>query len=295
VSVDKSASNILIVDDNPVNIDFMLELLHEYDVSVALDGENALEYIEKEKPDLILLDVSMPGMDGYEVCSILKGDLKTKDIPILFLSANTDADSIVKGFDAGGVDYIVKPYRPKEVLARVETHLKLNNAMIELEKLAREDPLTGIANRRRFFEDAQTLFSDAKSKLFPLYLFVVDIDRFKEINDTFGHDIGDEVIKSFAQVVNENLGDDDCFARLGGDEFTIVLTHTTYEEAFKKAEIIRQSVEKMQFDSDVEVHVTISMGMAAAEEYDEKIDSVIKRADENLYKAKSSTRNQVRG
>ncbi|RLA73249.1 MAG: diguanylate cyclase response regulator [Epsilonproteobacteria bacterium] len=273
----------------------MLELLHEYDVSVALDGENALEYIEKEKPDLILLDVSMPGMDGYEVCSILKGDLKTKDIPILFLSANTDADSIVKGFDAGGVDYIVKPYRPKEVLARVETHLKLNNAMIELEKLAREDPLTGIANRRRFFEDAQTLFSDAKSKLFPLYLFVVDIDRFKEINDTFGHDIGDEVIKSFAQVVNENLGDDDCFARLGGDEFTIVLTHTTYEEAFKKAEIIRQSVEKMQFDSDVEVHVTISMGMAAAEEYDEKIDSVIKRADENLYKAKSSTRNQVRG
>jgi len=137
-------NNILIIDDNPGNIDFLLGLLTEYDISAAVDGERALDQISQEIPDLILLDVSMPGMDGYEVCSIIKSNPETKDIPVLFLSANTDAESIVKGFDVGGVDYITKPYRPREVLARVETHLKLKQLRDELEKMAYEDPMTGI-------------------------------------------------------------------------------------------------------------------------------------------------------
>ena len=130
----KVIPNILVIDDNPNNIDFLLGLLTEYDVSAAVDGQRALDFLLQEIPDLILLDVSMPGMDGYEVCSIIKSDPKTKDIPVLFLSGNTDAESVVKGFDVGGVDYITKPYRPREVLARVETHLKLKQLRDKLEK-----------------------------------------------------------------------------------------------------------------------------------------------------------------
>jgi len=143
--------SILIVDDSPGTIDFLIGLLREYDISAAVDGKGALEQIAQEIPDIILLDVNMPGMDGYEVCSIIKSNPKTKDIPVLFLSANTDADSVVKGFDAGGVDYIAKPYHPQEILARIGTHIKLKQLRDKLEKMAYEDSMTGISNRRRFF------------------------------------------------------------------------------------------------------------------------------------------------
>jgi len=227
----KVIPNILIIDDNPGNIDFLLGLLTEYDISAAVDGERALDQISQEIPDLILLDVSMPGMDGYEVCSIIKSNPETKDIPVLFLSANTDAESIVKGFDVGGVDYITKPYHPREVLARVETHLKLKQLRDELEKMAYEDPMTGIANRRRFFEKANFLFTKVKSECLPMYLFALDIDKFKEINDTFGHNIGDEVLKVFVDVVKKELGKDDCFSRFGGDEFLIMTIQMSQEKA----------------------------------------------------------------
>ena len=286
----KSVPNILIIDDNPSNIDFLLGLLTEYDISTAVDGERALDQIAQEIPDLILLDVSMPGMDGYEVCSIIKSDPKTKNIPILFLSANTDAESIVKGFDVGGVDYITKPYRPREVLARVETHLKLKLLRDELEKMAYEDPMTGIANRRRFFEKANTLFIEARSGSYPLYLFVIDIDRFKEINDTFGHDVGDEVIKVFVDIVKKELGEESCFSRFGGDEFVIMMTRMSEEKALSVARKIHDNISKPQLLLGSEVKFTVSMGIAELKHFDDNIDALIKRADVSLYKEKRSKR-----
>ncbi len=292
--VNQELPKILIVDDIASNIDYLVGLLSDYDVSAALDGESALESLEEEKPDLILLDIAMPGLDGYETCTIIKSNPETKDIPILFLSAKTDTESIVKAFDTGGVDYITKPYSPREVLARVQTQLKLKYAMQSLEKMAREDSMTGISNRRRFFEEAKVMFSKVKENYFSLFLFIVDIDRFKDINDTHGHDIGDEVIKKFADIFNSHLKYGDCFARLGGDEFTIMMSHLTKEEALIRADEIRKAVDQTHNLSGVEVNFTISMGMAQVEHNDEDIDSVIKRADMNLYKAKRSTRNQIR-
>ncbi len=290
----KFIPNILIIDDNPSNIDFLLGLLTEYDISAAVDGERALDQIAQEVPDLILLDVSMPGMDGYEVCSIIKSDPKTKDIPVLFLSANTDAESIVKGFDVGGVDYITKPYRPREVLARVETHLKLKRVMDDLERMANEDPLTGIANRRRFFEKANRLFTKVRSESLPLYLFAVDIDKFKEINDTFGHDVGDEVIKLFVEIVKGELGKDDCFSRFGGDEFVIMMMRMNQEKALDVVKRIQNKISEKHFILDYLVDFSVSIGIAKVEYFDENIDALIKRADKSLYKEKRSKRDSSR-
>ena len=289
-----SVPNILIIDDNPSNIDFLLGLLTEYDISAAVDGERALDQIAQEVPDLILLDVSMPGMDGYEVCSIIKSNPKTKDIPILFLSANTDAESVVKGFDVGGVDYITKPYRPREVLARVETHLKLKQLRDELEKLAYEDPLTGIANRRRFFEKANPLFAKARSECLTLYLFAVDIDKFKEINDTFGHNVGDEVIKTFVDIVKNELGKDDCFSRFGGDEFVIMMMGISQEEALTVVRKIQDNIFKTHVLLGVSVKFSVCIGMVEVENFDENIDALIKRSDIQLYKEKRSKRDHSR-
>ncbi len=290
----KYIPHILVVDDNPSNIDFLLGLLTEYDISAAVDGEIALEQIAEEIPDLILLDVNMPGMDGYEVCSIIKSDPKTKDIPILFLSANTDAESVVKGFDVGGVDYITKPYRPREVLARVKTHLKLKQLRDELEKLANEDPLTGISNRRSFFKKANTLFSKVKSDCLPLYLFAVDIDKFKEINDTFGHDVGDAVIRVFVDIVKKELGEDDCFARFGGDEFVVMMIRMSKERALTVVKRIQDNIAETHLLLGSAVKFTVSIGMAEVEHFDEDIDTMIKRADMNLYKEKRSKRDHAR-
>ena len=290
----KSIPNILIIDDNPSNIDFLLGLLTEYDISAAVDGERALDQIAQEIPDLILLDVSMPGMDGYEVCSIIKSNPKTKDIPILFLSANTDAESVVKGFDVGGVDYITKPYRPREVLARVETHLKLKQLRDELETLANEDPLTGISNRRRFFEKANILFSKSKSDHLSFYLFAVDIDKFKEVNDTFGHDVGDEVIRVFVDIVKKEIGIDTCFARFGGDEFVITMMNMSKEKALNIVQKIQDNISKAHLLLGSTVYFTVSIGMAEVEEFDEGIDSVINRADINLYKEKRTKQKRTK-
>ncbi|MEA2048082.1 MAG: diguanylate cyclase [Campylobacterota bacterium] len=286
--------SILIIDDHPSNIDILLGLLAKYDISVAVDGERALDQIEQEIPDLILLDVSMPGMSGYEVCSIIKLNPKTRDIPVLFLSAHTDSESVVKGFDVGGVDYIAKPYRPKEVLARVETHLKLKSVMDELEKLANEDPLTGIANRRHFFENAKAMFASAKSESLPLYVFVIDFDKFKVINDTFGHDVGDEVMRAFVKVVKSELGEDDCFARFGGDEFVIMMAHTNKQKALGVVKKIQDNISKRHLLLGVAVEFSVSIGMAEVDDYDEDIDTIIKRADLSLYKVKRSKRNVSR-
>jgi len=164
----------------------------------------------------------------------------------------------------------------------------------ELEKLAYEDPMTGIANRRRFFEKANNLFTKVKSECLPLYLFAVDIDKFKEINDTFGHDVGDEVIRLFVKIVKKELGKGNCFARFGGDEFVIILMHMSREEALNIVKKIQKNIAETHFLLGSIVHFTVSMGMAEVEHFDEDIDAVIKKADIHLYEQKRSKRRSVR-
>ena len=147
MELNKRASKILIVDDNPVNIDFLVELLKEYDARTVIDGRSALAAVKEEKPDVILLDILMPGMDGFEVCKKLKESPKTEDIPVIFLSASHETESIVKAFEVGGVDYISKPYKTQEVLIRIQTHLKLKSALDMLENRSLYDELTGVNSR----------------------------------------------------------------------------------------------------------------------------------------------------
>jgi len=285
---------ILIVDDNPGSIDFLMETLNAYDVSVVIDGRSALEMIEEEKPDLILLDINMPGIDGFKTCSLIKSNQSTMDIPVVFLTGKTDTESVIRAFDVGGVDYITKPYRPKEVLVRIQTQIKLKKAMEELEKIAREDPMTGIANRRRFFEVANPLFDDAKKQGVSFYLFVFDLDNFKAINDTYGHDVGDEVIKAFVAAVQAHLDKNDCFARVGGDEFILVLYGMKKEEAIAKIDRIRKTVSKTRV-SKMQISFAVSIGAAKLKPDDISIDAVFKRADNGLYKAKRISRESTRG
>ncbi len=286
---------ILIVDDTKTNISILMELLGDkYDVVAALDGETALEIIQEEKIDLILLDIMMPEMDGYEVCSILKNDetYEAKDIPIIFITAITDENNIEKAYDVGGSDYVTKPFKPKELIARVRRELKLQSIIDHLEFISSHDIMTGIYNRRKFFELAENIFDKKDDNL---YAIMIDIDKFKNINDTYGHPTGDKVIKLVASTISENLDKNVLFARLGGEEFAVVSYYDSYESAVKIAELLRIEVEKQEVLSDDNniIKFTISSGIAKISQDTQTIDELLKEADTALYDAKGSGRNKV--
>ncbi len=286
MQIEDRGAKVLVVDDNPANIDILLELLDGYDVRAVLDGKSALEAVNEELPDLILLDIAMPGMDGFEVCRRLKSSPRTKEIPVIFLSANNDDASVLNGFEVGGVDYITKPYRAKEVLARVKTHIQLFLALRKLEKIATTDALTGISNRRKFFMRAPRLIEQAKAKNVSLFLAVIDIDKFKSINDRYGHAVGDEVLKAVANVAKEMLPSNTCFARLGGDEFTMMLGGDE-SKVLKVYDRLRIMMEKTSIPGS-DVKATLSIGVSKLSSKDENVNALIRRADEALYVVKEN-------
>ena len=281
---------ILIVDDTKENISILLSLLDKYDLLVALNGKKALKLVGKNEIDLILLDIMMPEMDGYEVCRILKSNPDTKDIPILFITAKTDEDSIEKAYDAGGVDYVTKPFKPKELTSRIKTHLKMHRMLKSLEFFATRDFMTGIYNRRKFFELGSELF-DKSDKLFAV---MMDIDKFKLINDNYGHPFGDSVIKSVTKTISQNIWDGSIFGRLGGEEFAILCEADSMEEVRQRIESIRKLIEHSEekYKNEV-VKFTISNGIAQKRLNNDTIDKLLKRADDALYEAKGTGRNRV--
>lgn len=272
------SAKILIVDDDPVNMDFMVELLKDYDVRTTLDGPSALEAVNEEKPDLILLDITMPKMDGFEVCRRLKESSATRHIPVLFLSASRDDASIVKAFEVGGQDYIAKPYRVQEVLARIQTQLKLKLATEKLQHLALYDELTGVANRRKFLLDAQKWIADAQKSKAPFFLFALNIDQFAEINDTYGFAIGDEVIKSIVVIIKKCLTAGFSAARFGGSEFFLVFTSISETEAKKQVATVKEMAEKAKFKSFPDLALKIKVGYAQYLPEEKNIAETIGRA-----------------
>ncbi len=279
-------AHILVVDDNPGDIDILLELLQGYDVRTATDGASALESVAMEKPDLILLDINMPDMDGFEVCRQLKANEDTQDIPILFLSSRNDVDNIVKGFKLGGADYVTKPYLPQEMIARIQTHLQLSETISALNRLVYVDHLSGIANRRSFFTKAPKLFEDATKRHIPLHLFMIDMDNFKQINDTYGHSIGDKVIQGLTECVQKSVSKVDMFARLGGDEFVLILTGISAHQAHQQLKQLMLNVQEASLSTISSAKVTISIGMVSKKEQDNNIEDLLIRADARLYKSK---------
>ncbi|MEW6445227.1 MAG: GGDEF domain-containing response regulator [Pseudomonadota bacterium] len=282
---------VLVVDDTVENLDILVELLGDYDVRDVLDARSALRVLEQDAVDLILLDIVMPEINGFELCRMLQADERYRDIPVIFITANTDEDSIEKAYDIGGKDYVTKPFKPKELLARVRMQLEFRAMIEQLEFFAFHDTMTGVLNRRKFFEVGARVFQDSGHTLFAM---MVDIDKFKSINDTHGHAVGDQVIRRMAVVFTELKQPGSIFARLGGEEFVYLITAVDAEEALAHAEIIRRHVEALRMEVDGQlVTFTISCGLAQKTRDVASIDGLIKSADFALYQAKREGRNRT--
>ncbi len=292
---------ILIVDDVPANIKMLREVLKDrYDIIFATSGQDALDLMDPGAlPDLILLDIMMPDMDGYEVCRILKSDDLTAKIPIIFITSKDDEEDEIKGFELGAVDYVTKPFSIPVVKARVQTHVELKQQREILENLSSIDGLTGVPNRRNFdeFLDRNWHFCMRASKT--ISLIMIDIDHFKTFNDHYGHLEGDECLKQVAAVLKTCINrDTDMLARYGGEEFGCILPVTDMEGAMSIAGLLRKSVEALAIPhtrSDTADYITISLGVASMVPMkDAPALTIIKSADSALYAAKMSTRNCVK-
>jgi len=287
---------ILAVDDTAMNLDILEELLEQYDVITAISGEDALKIVNEEEIDLILLDIMMPNMDGYEVCKQLKENQTTKDIPIIFITAKTDEDSIEKAYDLGGTDYVTKPFRAKELLSRVKKELKYQDMVKELKLLASTDAMTKLYNRRYFEKVALYIFNLAKRDTKDLSLIMIDIDDFKNVNDTYGHKVGDDVIIELANILLETQRKSDIICRYGGEEFVILLSNTSIDGANTVAQKLREDVEQsiVLLEDNRELKYTISLGVSQVNiQKETSIELVLKRADDALYEAKKSGKNKV--
>ena len=328
MSPEKRSKSILVVDDTPGNVRLLAEILTErgYKVRPALNGVRALETIGKELPDLVLLDIMMPGMDGYEVCRRMKAKESTRDIPVIFLSALDGTFDKVTAFDVGGVDYITKPFHAEEVLARVRTHLMirdmqarlreqnrqlrleieerkkteaaLEKAHHELEKLASQDGLTQLANRRLPDQHLEKEWLRSLREQEPLSIIMCDIDYFKSYNDAYGHQAGDDCLKKIAQRLSCAVKRPaDLVARYGGEEFVVVLPNTDLPGAEGMAHLISREIGLLKIPhshSKVSREVTLSLGVACVvPDRGNSPESLVAAADKALYLAKETGRARI--
>jgi len=287
---------ILVVDDTIANLDILVGLLSDYDVIDTTSGKEALSIVEEEKIDLILLDIMMPEMDGYEVCKKLKSNINTKDIPVVFITAKTDEESIERAYSIGGSDYVTKPFLPRELLARVKRELQLKSYQEELKLLASIDPMTKLYNRRYFNEIAANILNGERRNACELSLMILDIDTFKNINDTYGHTIGDEVIIFISDILRKNQRKSDVICRYGGEEFVVLLPETSLEDAVLVAEKMRNCIAEsmVSVGGEESFKVTVSIGVSNIDILNEpNIEAALSIADQALYEAKNSGKNRV--
>jgi diguanylate cyclase (GGDEF)-like protein len=289
---------ILIVDDEKMNIIALAYFLKpQYEVIVAVDGASALEAAEKHIPDLILLDIIMPDMNGFDVLVKLKNSAATMNIPVIFLTGLSDAGDEEKGLSLGAVDYITKPFNQSVVYARIKTHLKMVDYIRTIEKLCMLDTLTGLSNRRGFDTRMDVEWGRAYRERRTLGLIMLDIDNFKIYNDTYGHPQGDILLQTLADVINKTLNRPaDFAARWGGEEFMILLPDTAIEGTVNIAEQIRMNIKDtiVPCADGTKTSTTVSLGAVSIipDEGDSSAD-FIAGVDKLLYAAKENGRNQT--
>lgn len=292
---------VLIVDDQPINIQALYRIFApDHRVLMATSGARALAVCKDDPPDLVLLDVVMPEMDGHEVCARLKADVATRDIPVIFVTAHTDAEDETRGLALGAVDFISKPFNPAVVQARVKTHLALKAHSDLLRQMAFVDGLTGVANRRCFDERLGTEWRRAARYARPLALLMLDVDHFKRFNDRYGHQVGDDCLRHVASAIRGGLlRPGDLVSRYGGEEFACILPETDLDGALTVAMGIEQRVRGLQIehaDSDASNVMTLSVGVAVSiPEPDGDPLKLLALADVQLYRAKDSGRGRSCG
>ena len=303
-------ANVLLVEDDPIQAEATKEILEKagYNVECTTDGISAIRQVKANKPDIILLDVILPGLDGYEVCRWLKLEEQTKGIPVIMLTVKTELSDKISGLHIGADDYLPKPYNELELNARIyaslrtkalQDELKSKNTQLEellakVEYMAITDVLTGLFNRRRLHLDLAKEFERSKRYELPLSLMLMDLDHFKNINDTYGHLAGDMVLQDVAKIIQKNIRETDTAARYGGEEFIVLLPNTKKEDAVHLAERMRLSIENHTFPDMQNAAITISIGIAGVPDKDITTeDKIVQCADIALYKSKQNGRNRT--
>ncbi|MFO1380945.1 MAG: diguanylate cyclase [Chitinivorax sp.] len=290
---------ILIVDDTVTNIRVLSHILHKQgEIFFATSGQAAIAMARDKLPDLILLDVEMPGMDGYETCRILKADPLLALSPVIFVTGHSGTENELRALAAGGVDFISKPLNPPVVSARVKTHLTLKRQTDLLREQANLDGLTGIANRRIFDVKLDEECRRHRRYGVPLALAMIDVDRFKQYNDLYGHQEGDACLRQVAQTIHDCARrPGEIAARYGGEEFAVILPATALGAAYKFGAMLCQKIRNLALPHRGAPEggiVTISVGVASLQPQDDEAgQNLVAAADMALYLAKSSGRNRV--
>jgi diguanylate cyclase (GGDEF)-like protein len=291
-------NTILIIEDSPSFAAYLKDNLQDsYRVVIATKCREGIDMARDIIPDLVLLDIVMPDIDGYTACAELKTMERTKDIPVIFVSSLADVVDQRKGLDIGAIDYIVKPVDAEILRAKVRNHIEMRHQFNILENMSLVDPLTGVGNRRLFEERLETELRRSKRAGQSLALFMIDIDFFKQYNDTLGHPEGDKCLFTVATTIKNTMKRaGDIVSRYGGEEFVIIAPDVTPESGKRIAEKIRKKIESLGINhpsSAVSQFVTVSVGVAVSNPNSPADrNTIVKKADDALYQAKNSGRNR---
>ena len=290
---------LLIVDDQKINIRIMHEMFRkDYEIFMTMDSETAVEKARELRPDLILLDIEMPKLNGYQVCELLKKESQTSHIPVIFVTAHFDEKSEVQGFEVGAADFIHRPFNQIITQARIRNHVAAKLQADKLRKIALIDGLTGVSNRRKFDQDLLAAWGHCARENMYLSLLMIDVDYFKRFNDSYGHQAGDSCLQSIAGAIQSELRRSyDVVARYGGEEFACILPATDYLGSKNIADKIQAMIAEFEIEhqeSDVSDYVTVSIGAATEiPKATGDTELIVDRADKLLYKAKANGRAQI--
>jgi two-component system cell cycle response regulator len=299
-----SGFKVLVADDSPVYRKLVEHALAEDScpVSFANSGHQAIEMFEREHPDLVITDWVMPDLTGIELCQRIRTGAQSSYTYIIILTSNAEKENVVKGLSAGADDYLTKPFHRDELLARVhvgrrliDLHRQIEAKNRLLEELALTDPLTGLPNRRAIEDWSARQLSGAARHGFTMWVVLIDLDHFKSVNDTYGHDAGDTALKKFGEVLRNNTRLSDISGRIGGEEFLLVLTHADEKNVVVVVDRIRKQLAAEQFEWNGSViNVTASFGAAGfSGKKAPEFSHLVKQADAALYRAKDLGRNRI--
>ncbi|MBE0599214.1 MAG: diguanylate cyclase [Desulfuromonadales bacterium] len=298
--------SVLVIDDSKTTRQQILEILaktslfsQQHAAGGVLEG---FKVVIDHPVDLIICDLEMPGMDGFKFLSLLNAREELRDIPVIMLTGREDLETKIRGLEQGASDYVTKPFDPGELVARIKVQMKIKSLRDSLKEsnqrlteLSNTDPLTGLSNRRCLMETLEREIQRSRRGGSTMSMIMADIDFFKKINDTYGHQVGDEVIKTVADLLRSHLRSYDLAARFGGEEFVLVLPGSSLVQAVQAAERIRTAASLLSFPPPAErLRLTISLGVATYPRGRiESVDDLVREADSALYKAKGEGRNRV--